>query len=108
MARTCEVAEGAWVLSRSKRVFTNAPAPASKRNEAVICVTAKMRRRRRLPPVTRTLLPEIAKPLDASPLGRRGTKARKTAETKASATPIQSKLKSRVRPAARTEKRAAY
>ena len=54
------------------------PAPASNRNDAVICVTAKIRRRRRLPPATRTLLLEIPNPLEVSAEGSRGTKARKT------------------------------
>ena len=50
----CAVSNGGCVFSSTKRVLISAPAPASSRNEAVICVTAKMRSRRLLPPVTRT------------------------------------------------------
>ena len=55
----------------------------------------------------RTLPPERFMPFDEF-AGRRGTNARITAATMASATPTQSILKSTVKSSARTEKREAY
>ena len=50
-------------------------------NEAAICVTAKMRSRRFVPPVMRTP-PLLRLTLcDVLPVGNRGTKARSTAAT---------------------------
>ena len=62
-------------------------APASNMNEAAIWVTAKMRKRRLVPPVMRTLLLASVIPLDDSADGRRGTNARSTAAMTASAGP---------------------
>ena len=81
--------------------------PASKMNDAAICVTAKMRSRRLVLPVMRTVLLDSAIPLDDSADGRRGTYARSTAAIIASAAPTHRMLKSTFRSRARTEKREA-
>ena len=60
------------------------PAPASSRNDAVICVTAKMRRRRLLLPVLLRVPPTVRLALIARASARAGAgmNARKTAATK--------------------------
>ena len=82
-------------------------APASSTNDAAICVTAKIRWRRLVLPVIRTLPLDMFSPLAASADGRRGTNAKITAATTASAAPSQSRLESTVKSRARTEKREA-
>src|SRR3954453_2359 len=79
--------------------------PASRRNEAAIWVTANACSRLGFPPVTRVLPFDRLVPLLA---GRRGTKGRRTAATRARIVPTQSMLASTVRSSARTEKRDAY
>src|ERR1700678_4009252 len=106
-ARTLAVAKGGWVCSRTKRVRMSAAAPARSRKDAVICVMAKMRRRWLLPEVERLPLVLRLKLREASAEGRRGTKARQTAAMRGRAIPNQTRLKSRLRPSARGEKRAA-
>ena len=81
--------------------------PASRMNEAAICVTANMRSRRLVLPVIRTLLLDSPIPLDDSAVGSRGTNARRTAATIASPAPTHRMLKSTVKSSARTEKREA-
>jgi hypothetical protein len=79
--------------------------PATK--DAAICVTAKIRWRRLVLPVIRTLPLDRLSPPGVPEEGRRGTKARITAATIASAAPTQSKLESTLKSRARTEKREA-
>jgi len=86
-------------------VFSSMPAPASSTNDAAICVTAKARSRRLVDPVIRT--PRPASPCGESAEGSRGTNARRTDATSASATPTQRTLTSSVRSSARAEKRDA-
>ncbi len=88
-------------------VFNSMPAPASSTNDAAICVTANMRRRRLVAPVIRKPPLVSAKPCLASVLGSRGTNASSTAASSARPTPTHSRLASSVRSKARTEKRAA-
>jgi hypothetical protein len=92
----------------------NVLAPASSTNDAAICVTAKIRWRRRVLPVIRALpfakLSPLGEPDDVPDVpeeGKRGTKARITAATIASAAPTQSKLESTLKSSARTENREA-
>jgi len=87
------------------RVLTKALAPARRTNEPAICVTAKVRWRRAVLLVVRTLPLARLRPSALSAEGRRGTKARITAATKASAAPTHRRLKSTLRSRARTEKR---
>ncbi len=82
-------------------------APARSMKEAAICVTAKMRRRRFVLPVMRTLPLDKPKPWEASADGRRGTNAKSTAATTASAAPTHNMLASTVKSSARMEKREA-
>ncbi len=84
------------------------PAPASRTNDAAICVTANARRRRLVPDVIRRLPFERPRPFDASADGSRGTNARRTAAVSARPTPTQRSVASTVRSSARIEKRAAY
>ena len=82
-------------------------APASSTNDAAICVTAKMRSRRLVLPVIRTL--PFAKPIpcEDSADGSRGTNANNTAAIIASTAPTHSMLESTERSCARTENRDA-
>jgi len=66
-------------------------APANSTKDAAICVTAKIRWRRLVLPVIRAPLDRLW-PLDVSADGRRGTNAKITAATTASAAPTQSRL----------------
>jgi len=79
-------------------------APASSTNDAAICVTAKIRWRRLVLLVMRAFPLDRPNPPDD---GSRGTYARITAATIASAAPTQSRLESTVKSSARTEKREA-
>ncbi len=97
-------------------VVINVLAPASNTKDAAICVTAKIRWRRLVLPVIRALpldrlsplgLPEVADADVPEAEGRRGTNARITAATMASAAPTQSKLESTLKSRARMEKREA-
>ena len=88
-------------------VVINALAPASSTNDAAIWITAKIRWRRLVLPVIRALPLERLSPPGVPAEGRRGTKARITAATIASAAPTQSRLASTRKSRARTEKRAA-
>ena len=88
------------------KVVSRTPALANNRNDAAIWTTVKTRMRRRLA-VTRVVPLVSAGPRERSSEGRRGAKARNTAAANAKAKPVQSKLKSTVRSAARTEKRKA-
>ena len=106
-ASTCRVSKPACARCSVKSVVSSIPAPASRTNEAPICVTANSRRRRFVPDVTRTLPFDRPRPLDASADGSRGTNASRTAAATASATPTHSRLASIVKSSARTEKRAA-
>src|SRR5579859_7338316 len=83
-------------------------APANSTKDAAICVTANMRWRRLVLLVMRTLPLTRFMPFDALAEGRRGTNAKITAATTASATPTQSRLESTVKSSARAEKREAY
>jgi hypothetical protein len=85
----------------------NIVAPASSTKDAAIWVTAKIRWRRLVLPVIRTLPLARLMPFEASADGRRGTNAKITAATMASAAPTQSRLESTVKSSARTEKREA-
>jgi hypothetical protein len=75
--------------------------------DAAICVTAKMRSLRFVPPVMRTLPLDSPKLREASDDGKRGTNANSTAETTANAAPTHNMLESTVNSSARTEKREA-
>ena len=86
---------GSWVPSGSSANLT------------AICVTAKIRWRRLVLLVIRTVPLDWLSPLDAPEEGRRGTNARITAATMASAAPTQSKLESTLKSRARMEKREA-
>ena len=68
-------------------VVISIAAPASRTKHAAVCVTAKIRSRRFVPPVIRTLLPATPRPCAASALGSRGTNARSTAATSARPVP---------------------
>ena len=83
------------------------PVPASRTNDAAICVTANMRNRRFVPDVIRTFPFDNPNPPDASADGSRGTYARSTAAASARPTPTHSTLASIDTSSARTEKRAA-
>ena len=78
-------------------VVTSMVAPARRTKDAAICVTANMRWRRLVLLVMRTLPLARFMPFDALADGRRGTNARITAATMASAAPTQSKLESTVK-----------
>ena len=60
-------------------VVISMPAPASRTNEAAICVTANTRSRRLVPVVMRTPPLDSPNPLADSADGRRGTNASRTA-----------------------------
>jgi hypothetical protein len=62
--------------------------------EAAICVTAKIRSRRLVPPVMRTPPLLSPKPCEVQAMGDRGTKARSTAAAIARLAPSQSMLES--------------
>ena len=82
--------------------------PASRMNEAAIWVTAKMRSRRLVLPVMRTLLLDSAIPLDDSADGKaRNKRQQYRGNRSASPAPTHRMLKSTVRSSARTEKREA-
>src|SRR5438552_155986 len=108
IARTWRMSRPVCADCSDSSVLTKALAPASSTKDAAICVTAKMRSRRFVLPVIRTLPLERLIPCEESADGRRGTKASNTAATTASAAPIQSILESTVRSSARTENREAY
>ena len=84
------------------------PAPASRRNDAAICVTANIFSRRLVPVVIRTLPLDSPSPRAESEDGSLGTNASSTAAATASTTPTQSSVASTVTSLARTEYRAAY
>ena len=107
MARTWRVSTPVCAVCSAISVVINMLAPASSTKDAAICVTAKIRWRRLVLPVIRALPLERPRPPDASADGRRGTNARITAATTASAAPTQSRLESTVKSSARTEKREA-
>src|ERR1700736_3371831 len=98
MASTWRVSKLVRALCSAISVVINVLAPASSTNDAAICVTAKMRWRRLVLLVIRTLPLDRLSPLGAPDVpeeeGKRGTKARITAATIASAAPTQSKLES--------------
>ena len=98
-------------LCSAINVVINILAPASSTNDAAICVIAKIRWRRLVLAVIRTLPLVRFSPLGLPDVpeeeGRRGTKARITAATIASAAPTQSKLESIRKSRARMEKREA-
>src|SRR5271169_5967412 len=117
-ARTCCVSRPVCVLCSAISVVINVLAPASNTKDAAICVTAKIRWRRLVLPVIRALpleldrlsplgLPDVADADVPEAEGRRGTNARITAATMASAAPAQSKLESTLKSRARMEKREA-
>src|SRR5260370_9451939 len=108
MARRGGVSRAGWVLWNAIRVVINTLAPASSTKDAAICATAKARWRRLVLLVMRTLPLARFMPFDALADGRRGTNAKITAATIASATPTQSRLKSTVKSSPRTQKREAY
>ncbi len=108
MASTWRVSRPVCAACSEISVLTNALAPANSTKDAAICVTANIRRRRFVLPVIRTLPFDRPIPFEASADGRRGTSAKSTAATTASAAPTQSMLESTVRSSARTEKREAY
>src|SRR5258708_8673533 len=83
-------------------------APANNTKDAATWVTAKMGGRGVVLLVMRTLPMARFMPFDGFAEGRRGTNAKITAATIASATPTQSMLESTVKSSARTEKREAY
>ncbi len=76
--------------------------------DAAICVTAKIRSRRPVPPVMRALPLAWLNPFELSAEGSRGINANKTAATSASSAPTHNMLESTVRSSARTENREAY
>ena len=83
------------------------PAPASRTNDAPICVTANARSRRLVFDVMRTLPFDRPKPCAASDDGSRGTYASRMAAPTASAAPTHNRLESTVTSRARIEKRDA-
>ena len=83
-------------------------APVSSTKDAAICITAKIRWRRFVLPVIRTLPLDRLRPLDVPADGKRGTNAKITAATMARAAPTHSRLLSTLKSSARTEKREAY
>ena len=89
------------------RVVINILAPANSTKDAAICVTAKIRWRRLVLPVMRTLPLDRLMPWVGSADGRRGTNAKTPAATMASPAPTQSRLESTLKSSARTEKREA-
>src|SRR5437899_4118440 len=91
MARTCCVSRPVCALCSAISVAINILAPASSTNDAAICATAKIRWRRLVLAVIRTLPLDRLNPLDVSPDGRRGTNAKITAATIASAAPTHSR-----------------
>lgn len=104
-ARTRSVANPGLAACSVRNVCSSAPAPAISTNEAAICVSAKARNRRVVPPVTRGLLFDR---LDApSADGSRGANASSTPATSASETPTHNMLESTVRSSARAENRDA-
>src|SRR5580692_8338710 len=105
MTRTRCVSRTVRAFCMSSKVFSSMLAPARSRNEAAICVMAKRRSRRLVPPVMRTLPVARPKPCEEFDEGRRGTKARSTAANIASPAPTHSMLESTVRSIARIEKR---
>ena len=84
-------------------VVSSMPAPASSTNEAAIWVTANSRSRRLVPVVMRT--PPVVRLTELAPsaVGSLGTKASRTAATRARAAPTQSIVASTVTSRARTE-----
>src|SRR5467141_562954 len=105
--RTLRVSKPRRAVCRAISVVINIVAPARSTKDAAICVTAKIRWRRLVLLVIRTLPLDRLWPLDVSAEGRRGTNAKITAATIASAAPTQSRLESTVKSRARTEKREA-
>src|SRR3954453_4763787 len=107
MARTWPVSKAERVCCRVIKVFRSMLAPARSRKDAAICTTAKMRRRRLVPPVIRKLALASAGDCEALAVGRLGTYASRTAARIASDAPTQRMLESTVRSEARTENREA-
>src|SRR5580704_2547990 len=99
---TCRVSRPVCALCSAISVAINALAPASSTKDAAICVTAKIRWRWLVLPVIRTLPLARLSPFGVPDEGRRGTNARITAATTASAAPTQSKLESTLKSSART------
>src|SRR3954447_20362313 len=108
MARTWRGSRPVRADCSAISVVINILAPASSTKDAAICVTAKIRWRRLVLPVVRALPLARLRPLDVSADGRRGTNAKITDATTASAAPTQSRLESTLKSRARTEKREAY
>src|ERR1700731_3400370 len=79
MVRTRRISRPVCAVCNAISVVTTALAPASSTNEAAICVTAKIRWRRLVLPVIRTLPLDRLRPLDVPADGRRGAKAQNTA-----------------------------
>jgi hypothetical protein len=105
MASTCRVSTPVFTACRASSVLSSMLAPASSTNDAAICVTAKMRRRRLVLPVIRRLVAVRLKPCDPPDDGRRGAYASSTAAIVARAAPIQRVLESTVRSRAHREGR---
>src|SRR5216684_1390316 len=105
--RTLRVSKPRRAVCSAIIVVINIVAPARNTKDAAICVTAKIRWRRLVLLVIRTLPLDRPRQLDVSADGKRGTNAKIIAATMASAAPTQSMLLSTVRSRARTEKREA-
>src|SRR6266849_7421145 len=105
--RTLRVSKHRRAVCSALSVVIIIGAPARSTKDAAICVTAKIRWRRLVLLVIRTLPLDRPRPLDVSADGKRGTNAKIIAATMASAAPTHSMLLSTVRSRARTEKREA-
>src|SRR5690348_16518591 len=97
MVRTWRMSSPVCAVCKAISVVITVLAPASSTKEAAICVTAKIRWRRLVLPVMRAVPLDRLWPLDVSADGRRGTNAKITAATAASAAPTQRRLESTVR-----------
>ncbi len=105
--RTWRVSRPVCAICSAISVVMTVLAPVSSTKDAAICTTAKILWRRLVLPVIRRLPLNRLRPLDVPADGKRGTNAKITAATTASAAPTQSRLESTVKSSARTEKREA-
>ena len=93
-ARTWAVSNWGLRLFEHQQSSISAPAPASNRKEAVICVTANTLSRRPLPPVTRTPLLVSAEALRRVGRGQSGNKCQENGsdQRERSANPDQAEI----------------
>jgi len=103
MDKMCRASTPLCACCSSINVPINVLAPASSTNDAAICITAKARSRRFVPPVIRTLPLDRPNPCAVSAEGNRGTNASSTEAMTASTAPTHNMVESTVRSKARTE-----